>query len=211
MIRHLYCGAALCAVFAAFISCSDTEVKISYVKAFTVLDYKNDTDKPDVRLAVFVETDGKIGRTEQIKIKSEEKGFEWTANNLITFANEHAAWASCLNFVCPNNAMIPSGLYALTLTDAEGKEEKTSFVLHYPENMAFETAAQLEKSALGNFRAFCASYDEKGTLLSYEEGAKSPGALFAERTDALSFRRCLELLSGSVYCLMPPVYRDKTE
>lgn len=211
MMRHFYRGFLLYAVCAVFISCSDSDIKISYVKAFTVLDYRNSMDKPDARLAVFVETPAGIGRAENIKIKSEKDGFEWVSDNLIKFTNADAQWAACLNFVCPNNAIIPSGSYTLKLTDAEGKEESANFAIYYPEKTVFKNAAEFETSVAGDFQEFLASYDERGQMLSYDAGALAPSAVFAARAAAAYSRRCLELTQGSVYCLMPPVYRDTTE
>lgn len=211
MMRHFYRRFLLYAVCAVFISCSDSDIKISYVKAFTVLDYRNSVDKPDARLAVFVETPAGIGRAENIKIKSEKDGFEWVSDNLIKFTNADAQWAACLNFVCPNNAIIPSGSYTLKLTDAEGQDEIANFMIYYPENTAFKNAAELEKSLAGSFREFLASYDEKGLMLSYDAEALAPSAVFAARPAAAYCRRCLELTQGSVYCLMPPIYRDTAE
>ncbi|MGP1458087.1 MAG: hypothetical protein ACTTKL_02105 [Treponema sp.] len=209
-MQRFYFGAVLCAVLCAafFSSCSDSDVKISYVKAFTVLDYRSDADMPDARLAVFVETSGGIGRAESIKVKNEETGFEWTSGAPVKFSNADAQWASCLNFVSPNNAMIPSGTYALNFTDAQGKEERTGFSIYYPEHITLTNASDMEKSAAGNYTQFIASYDEKGVMLSYESGTKTASSVFAEHEDAAYCRRCLEFTQGTVYCLLPPVYRD---
>ena len=182
------------ALFVFLFSCSDSDVKISYVKAFTILDYREPAQSPEIRLAVFVETSNGVNRAESIKI-----------------SNSDTQWASCVNFVCPNNTLIPEGSYELNFIDAQNKEEKTAFSIFYPENIELKNASALEESLNNNFVESTAAYDKNGVMLRYESGQdkKDMSAVFEENTDVAYCRRCLELTQGTVYCLMPPVYREK--
>lgn len=206
-IKPLFILALLVFLF----SCSDSDVKISYVKVFTILDYREPTQSPEIRLAVFVETSNGVNRAESVKIHSRASDYEWVSDKLIKISNSDTQWASCVNFVCPNNTLIPEGSYELNFIDAQNKEEKTAFSIFYPENIELKNASALEESLNNNFVESTAAYDKNGVMLSYESGQdkKDMSAVFEENTDVAYCRRCLELTQGTVYCLMPPVYREK--
>ena len=211
MGRFFYIKPLFIFALAIFLSsCSHSDVKVSYVKAFTVLDYREPDKPPEIRLAVFVETSNGVNRAECIKIRSIAADYEWIANKLLKISNSDSQWASCVNFVCPNNAIIPEGSYELNFMDAQNKEEKTSFSIFYPENIELKNASALEDSVSGNFVEYTAGYDKNGLMLRYEGGQdrKDMSAIFSETQDVLYCRRCLELTQGTVYCLMPPVNRN---
>ena len=80
-----------------------------------------------------------------------------------------------------------------------------------PKEFIKPTQQGLEESLNNNFVESTAAYDKNGVMLSYESGQdkKDMSAVFEENTDVAYCRRCLELTQGTVYCLMPPVYREK--
>ena len=117
-----------------FFSCSQDSAQIASAESSLIFDYSE--NPPDMRLAVFVNSESDVRLASKIKIVNKDSGLEWNCGELVKFEDKNKnSWAGCANIVAAFGMKIPAGEYVLTYFDMAGDEDEISFYVDYPENI----------------------------------------------------------------------------
>lgn len=120
-------------IYVGFISCSQNLPEVKMANGSVVFEYDSQEETPKARFGVFVEAESNPQRFSTMKVKSEEKGFEWETSDIIIFQNEDKTMAGYSNFVMPQGQKIPTGKYIVIYVNADKEETETDFYIDYNE------------------------------------------------------------------------------
>lgn len=155
------------------ISCSQSTPEIHQANGTVIFDYEDKESLPTARLSVFVEAQSDPRRFEVIKLKSEEKGFEWETNDISKIQNESKSYVGFTNFVMPEQEIIPSGKYSVIFINANEEQVESEFNLVYnldSYNLTAEEVPDFAKKNKGINKI--AIYDQQNKMLYF--GNKAP-------------------------------------
>ena len=188
-----------------FFSCSQDSAQIASAESSLIFDYSE--NPPDMRLAVFVNSESDVRLASKIKIVNKDSGLEWNCGELVKFEDKNKnSWAGCANIVAAFGMKIPAGEYVLTYFDMAGDEDEISFYVDYPENI-LNLKSEDFPDGLDYSEKKSAVYTKDGVLLYYgkeKKEWKNRNAILADYKNAGFIRTCYTLKNDSVICLMPP-------
>mgnify|MGYP003521312056 FL=1 len=188
-----------------FFSCSQDSAQIASAESSLIFDYSE--NPPDMRLAVFVNSESDVRLASKIKIVNKDSGLEWNCGELVKFEDKNKnSWTGCANIVAAFGMKIPAGEYVLTYFDMAGDEDEISFYVDYPENI-LNLKSEDFPDGLDYSEKKSAVYTKDGVLLYYgkeKKEWKNRNAILADYKNAGFIRTCYTLKNDSVICLMPP-------
>ena len=186
-------------------TCSQDSAQIASAESSLIFDYSE--NPPDMRLAVFVNSESDVRLASKIKIVNKDSGLEWNCGELVKFEDKNKnSWAGCANIVAAFGMKIPAGEYVLTYFDMAGDEDEISFYVDYPENI-LNLKSEDFPDGLDYSEKKSAVYTKDGVLLYYgkeKKEWKNRNAILADYKNAGFIRTCYTLKNDSVICLMPP-------
>lgn len=155
-------------IYIAFASCSQNLPEVKMASGSVVFEYEDQEQAPNARFGVFVEAESNPQRFSSMRVKSEEKGFEWETSDIIVFKEEDRTMAGYSNFVMPEGHKIPTGKYIAVYENADHEEIETDFYIDYNEKYyelkASEVPAFMKKS---NGLNRISIYDDKEILIYF--------------------------------------------
>ena len=191
---------------SVFSSCKNVALGIENIQSTIVLDYKDETSLPTMRLSVFVQTSADERRVERVRLVHNQSGMEWICDNPRKIAeDERSVWAGYTNFVPATGSTFPKGIYTFHYTDMAGDESQAPFSLSYPEGLPTTTADKIEES-FRNAEQIVGVYDRDGNLVYFGPRAEN----WQQDSDiknsyglAEKIRVCYRFNGGSVICMLP--------
>ncbi len=194
-----------------FTGCSESEPALDSVKGYAVFDYKDESQNPSVRLAVFAQVSSEVRRAENIRIKNVSTGFEWNCINPSVFSDDKNQWVGYADFLSPDGIDLPIGIYNFAYTDSQEKEVNLSFSLNYDSDL-IKANAEKSISLLGeNPKEKYAIYSEANVLLYYGEKKQNwinDEKIFSTDVKYSYYRKIYTDRYDGVVCIMPPVYKN---
>jgi len=194
------------ALFISF-SCSQTLPEIVTADYSVIFEYKDMENLPASRLSVFVSSANDIHRCSSIKLLSKESGFVWETFDVVKLNEADMQWAGNVNFVAPENEIIPSGLYEVTLVNADQEEDSFEFTVTYDSKLykCISSDAQDFMSKQNGVRKIII-YDKDGKVLFFgnrNDDLLSVRGIWNNYRDAEYFQDIWCAKDNSVMCIMP--------
>ena len=188
-------------------SCSDNSPSVASVQAVTVMEFKDDSSFPVMRLALFTETSSDIHRAKKIRAVSRETGLSWNCTDLIKFSEGNKKnWAGCTSIIPAENGVIPEGAYSVVYTDCADSVWEGAFTVRYDSDLLAKKAGDFPECIKVFKSEKAAVYDENGVLKYFGEKKKTWTTIEKVRADikdAVSFRICYYLSGENIMILMP--------
>lgn len=186
--------------------CANTVPSITSVDAIVVCDFKSESENPNVRLAVFTETDNDLQRVQSLRVENRETGYEWQIFSPLRFESRNRKWAGYSNLSYPEKTEIPSGAYDVFFTDAKGETDKSSFNLSYDTNIYKSHISDFPKILGENYQELVAVYDKDGALIYFDERKenwKTNEDILKEIGIANFLQICFMNSTKTILCLSP--------
>ena len=189
------------------IACSQTVPDIVRADYSVVFDYNDEENLPASRLCVFVTSESEVRRYAAIRLFSKASGLVWETSDILKLEESEKQWAGNVNFVPPENEVIPSGIYEITFINADEEEDSLSFTVKYNDKYYKSLSSQvpeLMKNQNGNKKI--AIYDEDGKMLYFgnrNSELQTVRGIWNNYRDAKSFQDIWCSSDFSVMCIMP--------
>lgn len=169
-LKKLFKTPVLFCLLILLIGCSQASPEISEVNYSVVFEYLNNKNLPEARLCVFTENSSDVRRCERMIIKSLEEGYIWDFDDLAFAEDNKLQWCGSTNLVVPENRMIPSGKYQVTIIHADEKEDCVIMSVDYDKEFYNLTSEDVEEEMknLGGIN-YIAVYDKENTIVYYGE------------------------------------------
>ncbi len=151
----------------SLLSCSDKETKILSTSATIVFEYADETSAPDVSLAVFLQTDHQVQKTDSFTVKEKSGDFKWIIQNPVMISNSSKQWAGYTQLRAAGGQKFSSGMYDVIYVDAAGEEFESHFVLNYSQNLYKSNKNNFAKEVKSSLIESRALYDKDLNLLYY--------------------------------------------
>lgn len=153
-----------------FISCSQVSPEINEVNYSVIFEYLDNENLPEARLCVFTENESDVRRCERMIVNSLESGYIWDFDDLTFAEDENLQWCGSTNLVVPDNKMIPSGNYKVTIVHADEKENCVMMTVDYDSEFYNLTSEQVEaEMKKNNGIKYVVIYNKEDTIIYYGE------------------------------------------
>ncbi len=199
------------AILLFLVSCADTDPSIASVSGYLIFDYENETEKPFVKLAAFIETESDVHRVERISLKCLENNYSWTCSDPLIFSNESKQWAGFTEFYLPQDENFKTGLYEMEYNDAQEKTVSSSFSLSYPQENLVRQLSEITEEIKADSREEICIYDSSGTILFYgmpRASWKQDSNIFAAIKNSAYYRISYVSNKDAVIYMLPAVYKN---
>lgn len=176
------------------------------MNATLICDFLSESENPNIRLAVFTETDNDLQRVQSLRVKNRETGYEWQIFSPLRFETKNRKWAGYSNLSYPEKTEIPSGDYDVFFSDAKGETDKSSFNLSYDTNIYKSKISDFPKILGENYKEIVAVYDRDGALIYFDsrkEDWKTNEDILKEIDTANFLQTCFINSTKTIFCLSP--------
>lgn len=190
-----------------YISCSQTLPDIVRVDYSVIFEYKDEETAPSSRLSVMADSESDVRRYSAIRLVSNDSGFVWETGDILKIQETERQWAGNVNFIPPENQIIPSGLYELSFINADEEEDSISFTLAYDKKFYDSLSSDvpdLMKTLNGSHKI--AIYDENGKMLYYgnrDAELQTVRGIWNNYREAKFFQDIWYSADKSVMCILP--------
>lgn len=190
-----------------FLSCSDSNPKLSTVNPCIIFEFSDFENAPNVRLSVFANAESDIQRVGEIRAINEETGLEWICLNprKITDSNKKN-WVGYSKFIAPYGENFPSGKYIFYYEDLSGREYEANFSLNLDDSYFSSNAQNYPDLIKVSKTKRIAIYSETNSLSYYGEYKKSwlsDKDILKDYPDAISYRICYVTSDNKICFVMP--------
>lgn len=198
-----------------FLSCSDTNPKLSTVNPCVIFEFSDFETEPNVRLSVFANTESDIQRVAEIRALNEETGLEWICLNPRKIIDSNQKnWVGYSKFIAPYGENFPSGKYIFYYEDLSGSEYETNFSLNLDDSYFSSKAEDYPNLIKVSKRKKIAIYNETNALAYYGDFRKSWNSeddAVKDFPDAISYRICYVTSDNKICFVMPFVNISNSE
>lgn len=198
-------------VLPLFFSCAVDDAEISTASASLILEYSDEENPPETRLAVFVQTKNAVQRTDSFSAENLDSGYVWTVSSPEMFESNGKQYAYSTRLKAPDGEKIPKGSYKIVYYDAAGNSSEFVVQLSYDDSLLEKKSSEIQNSINGRIENL-AVYDEMNELVFFgkrKNSWTSNRAIQNEYKIAASSRVCFSSPSNSVICFMPEEYFEK--
>lgn len=202
--------AGICLIFLLF-SCAGDTAEISNATESLILEYSNSESFPESRLAVFIQPDNAVQRTEDFSVENLEHGYVWNVNSPEIFEASGKQFAYCAELRPPDGEHFPKGNYRIVYNDAAGNSSEVIVQLDYDENILRKKSSEIA-GFISEKVENIALYDEMNELIYFgrrKNGWNSKSDMLKEYKNAFSMRICYSSPSNSLVCFMPEEFFER--
>lgn len=200
-----FLGIFLSVLPIVFFSCAVDDAEIATASASIVLDYKDDENPPDVRLAFFIQTKSAVQRSESFSAENLNSGYFWNVRSPEMFESGNRQYVFSTELKAPEGDKIPKGSYKIVYNDAAGSDSEFTLQVNYNDALLEKKSSEIQNFIQGKIENI-AIYDEMNELIYFgkrKNSWTSNRAIQNEYKVASSSRVCFSTPSNSVICLMP--------
>lgn len=149
------------------VACSQSTPELRNTNYSIIFDYTKPGEAPEVRLSVFVESEGDVRRSERMCITSNEAGYIWDFDDIKKIEINDIQYAGSTNLVVPENEKLPNGSYTVKYITADEKEVELNFTIRYDEDFYNLKEADVEKKMLDRRAVRKISIYDKNDIMLY--------------------------------------------
>lgn len=193
--------------FVSFFSCSDNSPDVASLSAMTVIEFKDGSSLPSMRLSLFAQTLSDIQRAKSLKVVSNQTGLSWYCSDIIKFReNNKKNWAGSTKLIPLEGSLIPEGSYSVIYTDSAGEKWEGSFNVKYSAEYMDKKSSDFPDCIKTSKSERIAVYSSEGKLIYFGEKKKSWTDISKIKNDiqsAFSFRVCYYVSAENLMIIMP--------
>lgn len=194
-------------VFLFFVSCSQNINEILSSLNTLILDYSDETQKPSMRLSVFVKTNGDVRHFKMLRLYSSQANYEWTVDNLVMVDKNNEMYAGYTNFIVPQGELIPQGEYEASFISYNDEENTTNFFLQYDQSLKDMSSVEAENYFKNNgSEEYVLIYNEEDRVLFFgkkTEKQQTENDIWLNYKTSKSYYTIWLKPDNSIMCIMP--------
>lgn len=200
-IFHFFSAVALLFVFSG---CMQVVPEITSTDYSVIFEY--DDAKVNARLSVLALSETDVRRYDSMKVECSDSDFSWETSELAVFSDGSNQWVGNTNLVVPEGCIIPTGVYEVSLFNADGESENVRMKIDYNEEYYSLSDADVDsyaKSRGGNRQLAIYNYEKILVYFGQETSRLNSDFKIKETYKDAVYRQYIWLVpKDGVICIM---------